>query len=168
MTISDPEERKLAMAELLTNETKALQSLQQLKLAAQKEIHQEKTEQMLKEMSRPLQWQLSHGEVAFVHTPETQRAKQLLDLFNTLSAPVQSIDQRLEVILSVKWIVSENEIDISKEIKELVDREADLLNRNRPLASMERLRLRLQNLFLQYLQNPFVNPRSSEFIKEKM
>jgi hypothetical protein len=90
------------MAELLKNETKALQNLQQLKLAASKELHHEKTEEMLQQMSQPLIWQLSHGEKAFVHTPETQRAKQLLELFNALHAPLATNEQRLDVLMKVK------------------------------------------------------------------
>jgi hypothetical protein len=99
------------MTELLNNETKALQSLQQLKLAAQKELHHEKTEEMLQQMSQPLIWQLSHGEKAYVHTPETQRAKQLLELFNALHAPLVNNEQRLDVLMKVK--VSSNLIIIS-------------------------------------------------------
>jgi hypothetical protein len=99
---ADSEERRLGMVELLANETKALQALQQLKANAQREIHHEKTEEMLKQMSQPLQWQLSHGEVALVHTQETQRAKQLLDLFHALHSPLQNSDQRLETLLKVK------------------------------------------------------------------
>jgi hypothetical protein len=90
------------MSELLINETKALQSLQQLKLSAHRELHHEKTEEMLQQMSQPLIWQLSHGEKAFVHTPETQRAKQLLELFNALHAPLMTNDQRLDVLVKVK------------------------------------------------------------------
>jgi hypothetical protein len=99
---ADSEERRLAMVELLANETKALQSLQQLKANAQKELHHERTEEMLKQMAQPLQWQLSHGEVAMVHTQETQRAKQLLELFHALHTPLQNSDQRLETLLKVK------------------------------------------------------------------
>jgi hypothetical protein len=98
----DPEARRLALNELLTNETKALQSLQLLKAAAAKEVHHEKTEEMLQQMAQPLKWQLSHGEVAMVHTPETQRAKELLDLFHAMHVPLQSNDQRLETLLKVK------------------------------------------------------------------
>ena len=64
--MSDPEERKLAMAELLQNETKALQGLQKLKLSAQRELQVEKTQQMLERMSMPHVWQLSRGEAAQV------------------------------------------------------------------------------------------------------
>ena len=100
--ISDPDERQRAMAELLTNETKALQSLQHLKLTAQREIHEEKTTEMLRQMAQPLQWQLSHGETAQVHTPETQRAKYLLDLYNALILEVFTTEQRLDTLLKVK------------------------------------------------------------------
>jgi len=164
---TDPEARKLAMADLLINETKALQSLQKLKIEAQKEIHVDKTQTMLEQMAKPHLWQLSHGEVAQVHTPETQRAKELLDLFNALNAPLLAIDQRLEVLLNVKWTVNEFNTNLTNDLKELVDREADLLNRGRPVKNMERLRTRISNMFLQFLENPQYNPRSQDFVHEK-
>lgn len=101
-SISDPEERRLAMAELLANETRALQGLQKLKFSAAQEIQVEKTQLMLERMAQPHKWQLSRGEVAQVHTPETQRAKELLDLFTALNAPLLSADQRLHVLKNVK------------------------------------------------------------------
>jgi hypothetical protein len=59
------------------------------------------------------------------------------------------------------------ESPLTKEIMELVDREADLLNRGRPSKSMESLRLRLSNLFLRFLENPQYNPRATDFLVEK-
>lgn len=61
----------------------------------------------------------------------------------------------------------EFESALSKEITELVDREADLLSRGRPSKSMDTLRLRLSNLFLRFLENPQHNPRASDFLVEK-
>ncbi len=57
---------------------------------------------------------------------------------------------------------------LTQEIRELVDREADLLSRNRPVKSMDMLRVRLSNLFLQFIQDPEYNPRAADFIREKM
>ena len=74
--------------------------------------------------------------MALVQTPETNRAKELLDLFNALHAPFQSIEQRLDVLLNVKWTVNEFDVPLSRDIKELVDREADLLNRGRAANTM--------------------------------
>jgi len=90
------------MAALLNDETKALQSIQKLKVVAHKSIHSEKTSQMLELMSKPHKWQLSSGDVALVQTPATQRAKELLDLYGALNAPLLSTDERLDVLLHVK------------------------------------------------------------------
>lgn len=202
-TITDPEERKLAMAELLQNETKALQGIQKLKVNARKELQVEKTQEMLSNMAKPHQWQLSKGETAQVHTPETQRAQELFDLYNALTAePLLSTEQRLDVLLNVKWTVRELEqeafqqqrryeqegdeeqgtkIDrssviigshrawaqLTNEIMELVDREADLLNRGRSVQTMASLRTRIANLFLRFIENPIFNPRAAEFLVEK-
>ncbi|KAJ1410755.1 hypothetical protein B484DRAFT_353315 [Ochromonadaceae sp. CCMP2298] len=146
--VGDPEARRVAMAELLSSETRALQGLQKLKHAAQKELQVEKTQQMLERMAMPHTWQLSRGDAAHVHTRETQRAKELLDLFNALNAPLHGTDQRLDVLLNVKWTVKEMDSPLTGEIMDLVDREADLLNRGRAPKSMESLRVRLSNLFL--------------------
>jgi len=60
--------------------------------------------------------------------------------------------------------VSEFNSPLTRDIKDLADREADLLNRGRPQKSMEKLRKRMQNLFLEFLQNPEYNPRAKDFI----
>lgn len=174
------------MAELLLNETKALQHLQSLKYQASKEMQDEKTSAMLVNMAQPLRWQLHNNETALVHTPETQRAKYLLDLFNKLqelsnNAEINSIqsnevqrkshfvDERLQLLVTIKWEVNEYRQHFvpSQEMIELIDREADLLSRNRPLKSMSNLRSRLMNLFLQFIQNPACNPRAGDFLVEK-
>jgi hypothetical protein len=88
---------------------------------------------MLEKMAQPHRWQLSTGEICAVQTPSTQRAKELLDLYNAVCGPVASVDERLDCLLHVKWTVKEFDSPLTKDIAELVDREADLLNRGRPI-----------------------------------
>jgi len=71
---------------------------------------------------------------------------------------------KIKTVLNSQWTVGEFDSQLTRDIKELVDREADLLNRGRPIKSMEKLRTRLQSLFLQFLQNPEYNPRAKDFI----
>jgi len=160
------DERNAAMANLLAEETKALQNIQKLKLVASKNIHSSKTEQMLDLMAKPHKWQLSGGDVALVQTPATRRAKELLDLYEALNKPVGSapIDTRLDVLLHVKWTVLEFNTPLTKDIADLADREGDLLSRGRPVKSMDRLRTRLANLFLEFLETPKYNPRAADFV----
>ena len=48
---------------------------------------------------------------------------------------------------------------------ELCDREADLLNRGRSASSVDGLRKRILNLFLQFIETPDFNPESKRFLK---
>ncbi len=53
---------------------------------------------------------------------------------------------------------------MTNQIKELADREADLLSRGRPLASMANLRKRISSLFLQFVTDHNFNPRAADFV----
>jgi predicted CopG family antitoxin len=104
-SVLDPEARKLAMSTLLQHETKALQSLQALKCSAKTELQGQRLEAMLSSMAMPLQWQLSHGEVATVATVETTRAKEWLEIYREINKPVMNVDERLQILLKVKVIL---------------------------------------------------------------
>lgn len=160
------EERNASMSALLAEETKALQNIQKLKIVASRNIHASKTEQMLQQMAKPHKWQLSGGDMAHVQTPATRRAKELLDLYDALTKTITpgNTDARLDVLLHVKWTVLEFTTPLAKDIADLADREGDLLSRGRPLKSLERLRTRLANLFLEFLETPMYNPRATQFV----
>jgi hypothetical protein len=64
-----------------------------------------------------------------VHTPSTVRAKELQQLYTGLKLPQLSLDERLDVLLHVKWMVKEFDCSLTREIVSLIEREADLLNR---------------------------------------
>jgi hypothetical protein len=116
-------------------------------------------------MSRPKVWTQSDGMSTMVDTPFTIRAKELKDLYNGLRITALSIQERLDLLLHVKWTVKEFDCLLTSEIVELVDRETDLLNRNRPRDSLTGLRQRLSNLFLQFIKTPEFNPESSNIEK---
>lgn len=63
-----------------------------------------------------------------------------------------SIDERLDILLHVKWTIKEFDCNLTREIVDLIDREADMLNRQRPEASLVNLRKRTLNLFLQFIE----------------
>jgi hypothetical protein len=67
---------------------------QRLKVTAHETTSRVKTQKMLELMAQPQQWQMSDGEVAQVQTPATIRAKELLDLFNALNAPLTNTNER--------------------------------------------------------------------------
>jgi len=68
------------------------------------------------------------GGVAQVHTPFTARAKELADLYSGLMLQGLGVDERLDVLLHIKWAVTEFKCGLTREMVELIDREATLVS----------------------------------------
>ena len=153
-------EKQFALQELLKKETKLLQTIDKLQLQATKENRTRTVESTLAAMAGDKLW----GTVN-VETPYTIRAKELRDLYNGLQMRQISIDERLDILLHIKWTVKEFDCPLTREIVDLIDREADLLNRGRKSASIEGLRRRVSNLFLQFIETPEFNPEALNYTR---
>ena len=134
-------------------------------VAASKEGKAKHTSRMMELMAMPKEWEMGDGEIQHVHTPFTTRARELMELYNGLATPQLAVDERLDVLLNVKWTVQEFDCPLTRDIVELCDREADLINRGRAAGSVEGLRKRILNLFLQFIETPDFNPESTRFLK---
>lgn len=161
----DEASRREAQRELLQKETKLLQTIDKLKIQANSQNRDAKIKKTLESMSKPKVWAQTDGETTTVHTPFTTRAKELMDLYSGLRLPLLTVDERLDVLLHVKWTVKEFDCNLTREIVDLIDREADMLNRGRPEKSFSGLRRRLANLFLQFIETPEFNPEAMRFQK---
>eukprot|EP01010_Urceolus_cornutus_P001799 NODE_236_length_1954_cov_254.998950_g186_i0.p1 GENE.NODE_236_length_1954_cov_254.998950_g186_i0~~NODE_236_length_1954_cov_254.998950_g186_i0.p1 ORF type:complete len:555 (-),score=123.87 NODE_236_length_1954_cov_254.998950_g186_i0:218-1882(-) len=159
---TDAKEKGLARQELLKKQTKLLQTIDKLQIKANVENKKEKTKGSLAAMAAHKNWKHSKPELGqtVVETPFTVRAKELLDLYNGMQMKGLSVDERLDILLHVKWTVKEFECALTREIVELIDREADLLNRGRKEKQLEGLRQRMSNLFLQFCETPEFNPEA--------
>jgi len=161
----DEATRHAALRELLHKETKLLQTIDKLKIQAHSHNRDAKIKKSLESMAKPKVWAQSDGETTTVHTPFTTRAKELMDLYNGLRLPLLTVDERLDVLLHVKWTVKEFDCNLTRELVDLIDREADMLNRGRPEKSFAGLRRRVANLFLQFIETPEFNPEAMRFQK---
>ena len=154
-------EKKVAMQELLKKETKLLQTIDRLQIQASKENRTRRIETTLNKMSSAKSW--GTQSAVTVETPFTIRARELRDLYNALQLNGLSVDERLDILLHVKWTVKELSCPLSREIVELVDREADLLNRGRKENALLPLRQRMCNLMLQFIETPEFNPEAIQY-----
>merc|ERR1712093_640037 len=161
----DEATRRAAQRELLQKETKLLQTIDKLKIQANGQNRDAKIKKTLESMSKPKVWAQNDGETTTVHTPFTTRAKELMDLYSGLRLPLLTVDERLDVLLHVKWTVKEFDCNLTREIVDLIDREADMLNRGRPEKSYAGLRRRVANLFLQFIETPEFNPEAMRYQK---
>ena len=130
-------EMQKALKQLLIKETKLLQTIDRLKNSATVINREERIGIMLSAMSAAKMWKRSDGRFTEVVTPFTTRAKELMELYNGLKMPFLSIDERLDILLHVKWTVNEFDCSLTREIVDLIDREADMLNRGRSEKSLE-------------------------------
>ncbi|EFJ50994.1 hypothetical protein VOLCADRAFT_103627 [Volvox carteri f. nagariensis] len=157
------EQEQQVLQQLLHKETKLLQTIDRLKINANQENKESRIQHTLNEMSRPKKFALRNGGKVDVHTPFTTRAKELQQLYNGLNLPLLTVDERLDVLLHVKWTVKEFDCDLTREIVDLIDREADLLNRGRSPKVLEGLRKRISSLFLNFIETPEFNPEAARF-----
>ena len=158
-----PEEQHLALQQLLHKETKLLQTIDRLKISANADNRAGRIRSFLKDMSVPKRWEMADGSIVEVHTPFTTRARELMQLYNGLQLPLLTTDERLDVLLHVKWTVKEFDCNLTREVVELIDREADLLNRGRNPKSLDGLRRRISNLFLAFIETPEFNPEAQRY-----
>ena len=149
---------------LLERQTKVLQTIDRMKADSVRESNQRKREELLRALAKPKVWENSDGKTTSVHTPTTTRASELLQLYEALSSPVSSVDERLDVLFHVKETVREFRSHLTTNIADLAGREADLLTRGRSLKSMAALRKRIKNLFLQFMETPAYNPQMEEYM----
>ena len=160
-----PERDRLeALAQLLQKETELLQTIDRLKITASKENREKRIAKVLELMAEPKKWEMGDGAVATVHTPFSTRAKELMDLYNGLHMKLNT-QERLDVLLHVKWTVKQFKCQLTDEICDLVDREGDMLHRGRPEKSLVAMRRRLSNMFLTFIETPEFNPEAIRFQK---
>ncbi|KAJ3322583.1 hypothetical protein HDV06_002960 [Boothiomyces sp. JEL0866] len=157
--------RLAALADLLDQESALLQKIDKLKIEANEENKTKSTIRLLEKMASPKKWLCRDGKIVQVDTPNIIRARELRDLYHALNFPLLTIDERLQILLHVKFTAKEFDCNLTREIVDLIDREGDLISRGRNERSLEGLRKRICNLFLQFIQSPEFNPEMASHIK---
>ena len=131
------DEKKDALRQLLKKETELLQTIDRLKINATKLNKEDKIQKFLSSMANPKNWKRSDDRFTEIHTPFTTRAKELMEIYNGLKMGNVPLDERLDILLNTKWTVKEFDCPLTREIVELIDREADMLNRGRQEKSLD-------------------------------
>ncbi len=157
------EDKSLALQELLHKEISLLQTIEKLKISANKENKTEKISKFLASMSADKEWLRHDGHPIYVETPLTKTAEKLEEQFKHLNSST-SVDVRLKNLLEFKKLMEgyyeENKCALIQEIIALIERESDMLQRGRPDSSLEGLRQRLNNLYLSFIEVPKFNPEA--------
>ena len=160
------EDKTLALQELLHKEISLLQTIERLKISANKENRTEKISKFLAKMSADKKWKGYDGHPVNVQTVLTLTAAKLEKQFKKLIAST-TVDVRLANLLEFKKLMEEHNKEypcsLIHKILELIERESDMLQRGRPDSSLEGLRQRLNNLYLNFIETPTFNPEAQRF-----
>ena len=117
-------------------------------------------------MSADKKWKGYDGHPVSVQTVLTLTAAKLEKQFKKLIAST-TVDVRLANLLEFKKLMEEHNKEypcsLIHKILELIERESDMLQRGRPDASLEGLRQRLNNLYLNFIETPTFNPEAQRF-----
>lgn len=98
------QERQEARRALLAKETRLLQTIDRLKLAAAPLARAQRAQQQLAAAAAPKRWQLGDGRCLEVATPATLRAGELAAVHAALVASDgSSVDARLSALLAAKY-----------------------------------------------------------------
>jgi hypothetical protein len=157
-----------AFSEMLAKETALIGTIERLRSEAAKANASAAVERRLGAMAEPHKWPLSHLPKAArqplvqVVTPLTTRALELKRLYDALGLPGLGTADRTEVLLHVKFTVAEVDCKLSRELVGLLDRELDLLARDRPGAALAGVRSRIRTLFLAFCDTPEFNPLAAK------
>ncbi|XP_053340517.1 IQ and ubiquitin-like domain-containing protein [Clarias gariepinus] len=158
-------ERKAALCALLEQETQFIVSIEHHRIAAGEKKQEKEVQAFLNKCATPKRWQASDGTMTQMDTLHTIRARELRDLYCSLTQGYLSKEERLDVLLTLKHTVKEHDCKLTRDIVGLIDREADLLMRSVRESNLEGLRKRIATLFLQYIKNPTFNPQVSKVLR---
>ncbi|XP_062858578.1 IQ and ubiquitin-like domain-containing protein isoform X2 [Trichomycterus rosablanca] len=158
-------ERKAALCALLEQETQLIASIERHRIAAGERNQEKAVQAFLDKCAASKQWRAFDGKITQMDTPNTIRAKELRDLYCSITLKDLNQEERLDVLLTLKQTVKEHNCNLTKEIVALTEQEADLLRRGVKESNLEGLRKRIATLFLQYIKTPTFNPRVAKFLQ---
>ncbi|XP_030334142.1 IQ and ubiquitin-like domain-containing protein isoform X1 [Strigops habroptila] len=158
-------ERKAALCGLLEQEAQLIASIGRHKLNADEENRQKAILHFLNKCAQPKRWKAYDGKITEMDTQYTLRARELLEIYCSISMSDIPQDERIDVLLTVKCTVKEHECKLTQEIMELIDREIDLMSREVKECNLEGLRKRICTLFLQFIKIPKFNPEVARILK---
>lgn len=165
--IKDEPNQKENFDSLLTKEVELLRKIEELKLQCKRNMKSESSRMFLESLGQPKYWPAKGNQHVFVKTPFTIRAEELNALYSELTDYSLKKEQRLEVLAKINLLLAETPTSELKdhviEIRSLIDREAEMIARKRPIRTLGGLRLRLSRLFLDLIQNQEVNPEAGRY-----
>ena len=156
-----------AKVALLQQQCTYLNAIDKLKIEADTVNREKRIAKFFDNTSAPREWvEEEYGKVNQMETLGTLRSRELREVYFALGLTSFDVDERLDILLHVKLIIQEFDSKLTREIVDLLNREADLLLRGTKKGNLVGLRKRTRNMFLQFCEEPEYNPMSERYLSK--
>jgi len=156
-----------AKVALLQQQCTYLNAIDKLKMEADTSNREKRIAKFFDNTSAPREWvEEEYGKVNQMETLGTLRSRELREVYFALGLTSFDVDERLDILLHVKLIVQEFDSKLTREVADLLNREADLLLRGTKKGNLAGLRKRIRNMFLQFCEEPEYNPMSERYLSK--
>jgi len=119
-----------AKVALLQQQCTYLNAIDKLKMEADTSNREKRIAKFFDNTSAPREWvEEEYGKVNQMETLGTLRSRELREVYFALGLTSFDVDERLDILLHVKLIVQEFDSKLTREVADLLNREADLLLR---------------------------------------
>lgn len=144
----------------LKEELKCLKEINKQRKQLKEIENEKKIFKQLNEISKPITMIKTNGKTIFIETPETFQAQQFIELYIELKKNNVSKNERIKLLLKLQDILEGfKEVDLTKQILNLIARELTLLNIVQLNDDqLKLLRKRIEIVFQWILKQPEINP----------
>ncbi|XP_022113571.2 IQ and ubiquitin-like domain-containing protein [Pieris rapae] len=142
---------------LLDKEVELLRCIEAYRIQVKEDSRKIKEKQFLEEISKPFAWYGRDGKLITMDTVETQKARKLKELYNSFLRDDMETNERIEILVDMKFALQEFRHPLAEEIISLLDRECDLLVRRCDQHQLEYLRRRITASLLQLIKTSELN-----------
>ncbi|CAL8291807.1 unnamed protein product [Boreogadus saida] len=163
-------ERKAALCALLEEESRHIASLGSHQQASLLRLQDAASRALLLQGAAPCRWRGRDGIFLTMATPSSVRACELQELYEVIAAqdPAPTPEERLEALVKLRDTVTGYNCQLTRDLVELIDREAELRRREVKPANLEGLKKRISTLFLQFVKTPTFNPAVGRLLKVRV
>ncbi|XP_063220340.1 IQ and ubiquitin-like domain-containing protein [Bacillus rossius redtenbacheri] len=158
--VSTKVSQKALFCALLEKEIKMLSQIEKLRCRIREEERRKSDRAVLEIASQPTTWR-SYKEIKVsMETIRVQRAKELRKLYNSIFQENKSLEERLELLISLKYALKKHDSAMVPELARLIDRECELSVRGLG-RQLDVLRERIRTLFVAFIKEAYSNTEAN-------
>lgn len=156
--------RRATLARIMDDQHEWIIAVDRLKINSTKLLNFRAKKNKLVKVSKPTIWKDRFGEDIAMDMLSTTRGKEVFEIYKSLSMDFFDIEERLDILLTLKRLITGRPERICSDLLLLINREADLIMRNVSMPLLKGLRTRINTFFLILCRLPSFNSGVEKYL----